>query len=640
MIRLSVISGPDAGKRAAFASGPVTIGRGEGNAFPLRDGLVSQRHGEVLLIDGAWHYRDLRSRHGSLVRLNDLTVNLHDRTDAQIIELPREAHVIVGESLVQVETRPSEAPVSVDTAPGIVQPDVGLLGDRVVTRHSDSVDAVTKRLSHRDPRLLSIFALSRQLNTVTDLDEILELIAETTFDAFPAANFFAVTRPGDGEMAPLLTSRRTDGDIEIDDEAVLSQSLLRRVYETRESMLFVRDGMSDNLTESIINARITACLAAPLVGQHQLLGVVQADTRGLGGLFGPDDLDLFTVLASYAAFAIERVNLNRSILEMFEGIVHMSVAAIDARDPATAGHSERVADLTLALAKRVHAQTEGPFASVHFDRDDFDAMRYTALLHDFGKIGVRESVLMKASRLSDETLHCVRERFAAARLAARETAWRAVVADAVAGAVDPARIPDEVDARAAATIRRLDEGLQLIEDWQPGRSMPDEIRARMVELSETMWADAHGVEHPLLTADELVHMTIPRGTLTDREWADMRAHVTYSYEFLARIPWSAPLERVPDWAWKHHEKLDGSGYPRGLTSTDIPLPVRILQIADIFDAMTAVDRSYRHASPIEATVRVLREEAASGQLDSALVELFVRDVLPTVKTRQLPTQSQ
>jgi HD-GYP domain-containing protein (c-di-GMP phosphodiesterase class II) len=114
----------------------------------------------------------------------------------------------------------------------------------------------------------------------------------------------------------------------------------------------------------------------------------------------------------------------------------------------------------------------------------------------------------------------------------------------------------------------------------------------------------------------------------------MRAHVTFSYEFLQRIPWSADLARVPDWAWKHHEKLDGSGYPRGIRAPDIPLPVRILQIADIFDAMTAVDRSYRDASPIEATVAVLRKEATTGQLDAALVELFVSTVVPQIEAER------
>lgn len=630
MIRLSVISGPDAGKRAAFATGPVSIGRGDGNAFGLRDGLVSQRHGEALLIDGAWHYRDLRSRHGTLVRLNDLTVNLHDRTEAQIIELPREAHVIVGESLVQVETRASQTAPKIDTVPGMGEAPPGPTSDRVVTRHSDSVDAVTRRLSLRDPRLLSIFALSRQLNTVTDLDAILELIAETTFDAFPAANFFAVTRPADDGMQPLLTRRREDGTPDVDDGAILSQSLLKRVYDTRESMLFVRDGMTHNLTDSIVNARITACLAAPLVGQHQLLGVVQADTRGLGGLFGPDDLDLFTVLASYAAFAIERVNLNRSILEMFEGIVHMSVAAIDARDPATAGHSERVASITLALARCVHDQTTGPFAAVQFDADDLEAMRYAALLHDFGKIGVRESVLMKASRLAPDVLERVRERFAAARLSARDAGWRDAVAQAASGAIDLDSIEAVARERSDAAIQRLDENLALVEAWQPGRPMPADVRARMDEIGRATWLDASGSTRTLLTADEIDHMQIPRGTLSDGEWADMRAHVTYSYEFLARIPWSDQLARVPEWAWKHHEKLDGSGYPRGLVADEIPLPVRILQVADVFDAMTAVDRSYRHASPVDATVRVLREEAAAGQLDSALVELFIDRVLPSI----------
>jgi 3',5'-cyclic-nucleotide phosphodiesterase len=647
MIRLTVISGPDAGKKASYRARQVTIGRGPNNDFALRDGLVSQNHGEIWLDTDHHVYRDLKSRHGTLLRLGDSTVNLHDRNEAAEVSIPEQVHLIVGETLIHVEARVDErSDVSSgisDLLDGHSHPDQSHPGgaERVVKRATESLDAVTKRLITRDPRLVSIFKLSRSLNTVTELDEILQLIVDTTFEAFPAANFFAISVPTETAnpeelMKPMLLRERGKGELSRG-ETLLSQSLLRQVYESQESVLFVRDATGIQPTESMINARITACMAAPLVGQRKLLGVMQADTRGMGGLFGPDDLDLFTVLASYTAFAIERVNLTRNIYEMFEGVVKLSVRAIDARDPTTSGHSERVADYTLRLAKLANRTATGRFRDVTFSREELTELRYAALLHDFGKIGVRESVLTKGSRLREEHLAVVRERFETARSNAHADAFRLALDRGAQLEWSIEAVRDFASRVARKRVEELNEAEQVLLDNQYGRRLAEPIVQRIRRIGEMTFSDSTGRVRQLLSAGELEDMLIPQGTLNRSEWIDMRSHARRSREFLCQIPWSDDLAQIPNIAGWHHEKLDGSGYPDGIAGDAIPVQVRILTISDIFDAMTAADRPYRKAASVERAMQVLVDEAHSGLLDSDLVSLFGEGVVPQlVREGRLP----
>ncbi|MCA9564051.1 MAG: FHA domain-containing protein, partial [Myxococcales bacterium] len=487
-VQLTVTSGPEAGKRAFFSTSLVTLGRAPDNDFVLQDGLISSHHGELVRRDDQFFYRDLRSRHGTRVKVNHVTVNLHDRGRIREIALPETAELMLGETLVSLEIktttweaaaapqrppRPRPRPEVQSNPPlaSIRQPSLNTLrpdrneefDDHILKRTHDSVDAVAKRLSQKDPRLVSIFRLSRELNSTAEMDELLNLISQTTFEAFPAANFFAISvreegSTGNQTMRPLI-SRERHVSRDSKNEPLLSHSLLEKVAESRESVLFVRDSAGRELTESIINARIMACMAAPLVGQNRLLGVMQADTRGLGGLFGPEDLDLFTVMASYAAFAIERIRLNKSIYEMFEGIVFASVSAIDSRDPTTAGHSERVADYTIDLAQEADRVGHGPLSLVRFSENDLTELRYAALLHDFGKIGVRESVLGKGTRLPAAGQREIHERFQQVKAIRAGEMRRSLLQDLA----QRHRPPDEaLLERLEADIRRVHKELDEI----------------------------------------------------------------------------------------------------------------------------------------------------------------------------------
>lgn len=622
MFRIQVISGPDAGKVAVVTGPVVRVGRGLANDFALTDAMVSQQHGELISTEaGVLRYRDLCSRHGTRVMHDAGGTTLHNRDTVTEVVVHAPLELGLGESLLRVEHEQGR-PRHVQSV-GSREVTVGMpgLAEPVYKRTNMDVDEVTRRLSREDPRLTALFALARNLHSVEAQDEVLEMLAQQTFQAFPAANFFAVSAPADAEdeaMEPLIT--RTRGPGEHDRPGLLSQSLLRTVYERREAVLFVRDELGLQPTQSIVNARITSSIAAPLVGRHKLLGVIQVDTRGVGGLFGPDDVDLFTVLAGYAAFALERIELTRNILDMFEAVVAMSVNATDARDPATAGHSARVAELTLRLAQRVDAATTGPFATASFDAQQLRELRYAALLHDVGKIAVRERVLMKPTRLHPEVCALVMQRLRTARLAAR--------LDATDGGPSP-----EAEATLHERIERIDRLEGLIHRYQPGIPMAPEDAEKLRALGAIVFRDADGVERTLLEPAELDDLLIPRGTLNTAEWEDMKAHVVHSESLLRTIPWGDGLRRVPDFAALHHEKLDGSGYPYGLSGDAIPLEVRMLTLADIHDALTSADRPYRPAGGKGWAMDVITQMAESGLLDRDLVDILRSEICPEQSNR-------
>lgn len=500
-------------------------------------------------------------------------------------------------------------------------------------------------LKQLDKRLNILFNLSNQLNQLTLLKDMLALIVNSTFEAFPGAKFFALYRtskevlrdsnaPVHTSLEKYMTRVRDKLDAE-STELILSQSLLEKVAEKKEAILFTRD-MHANPTVSIIEGEIWSCMCAPLIGQRSLLGVMLVDTRQQGALFTPQDLDLFSVLASNAAFALERTQLTEEIVNMFEGFVQASVSAIEARDPTTAGHSDRVASYTLSLAEAVNDIAVGKHHNTYFTKDELVELRYAALLHDFGKIGVSENVLNKACRINDERMGLIKQRFDAIKsdykLHLAEQWFQELKGDRKVP-TDEGWLQIEKEARSFADeLAEMAIWLEKIRKLE--RLSPKDLErikklgARKIPLGGTRMVS-------LLETDEVTNLSIERGTLNSKEWEEMRSHAALSESYLDFIPWSAELSRVPCIAGAHHEKLDGSGYPLGLSKEDLIPQIRILTIADIFDALTAWDRPYRKAIPHTKAVSILAEEAASGKLDRELVEIFSLKVVP--KLDEFPT---
>src|SRR5690606_21590339 len=442
--------------------------------------MVSRFHGVFeVTSENDYVYRDLGSLNGSYIRCGKENHTLHDRSRPQSVKLEGRSQVALGQTLIQVDRQLTTSneneriPSSVTTQAFEALPSTGTrlpagthadddsqMRESIVRRVTEAPENLAQRISTSSgDRIQILFRLARSLNALDRIDDIIDQVKDATFEMFPLANFFAIVVPpadGTGPMHPLYTSLR---DGRAGDDVILSQSLLNEVVNSRESMLYVRDnqGREQDLRKSIVMAQITACLAAPLIGQRKLIGVMQVDSRGRTGMFGNEDLDLFTVLSSSAAFAMERAALSRNIYGMFEAFVHASVAAIDARDPTTAGHSQRVADYTIMTAKSVNEASNSVFDDIEFSSVELTELRYAALLHDFGKIGVREQVLQKAARLHPGTFQAVLHRIDAARASARTSVFtefhHRLVAEARAPSAEDVQHIDAEVARRDAKLK-------------------------------------------------------------------------------------------------------------------------------------------------------------------------------------------
>ncbi len=629
IIHFNVVSGPDLGKQCRFDQDRITIGRDVNNDFMLSDGFVSNWHGELVREETGFVYYDLRSRHGSLVLINDVSINLHDSQHVRNVRVVDGSEIQVGSTLIRlniVAPSPSQRPRP-DTFPSNPS-------EKYITAAHRPVDEWTRGLGGTsDTRVDIFFRLAGQLNSLTRIEDILELIIEATFEAFPAANFFALSlmNPDQQSLSPFITRNRM-GARHVNSDDIISQSILQRVVETRESVLFVRDHIGAPVSESILEAEITACLCSPLVGQRSLLGVMQVDTRGShGSLFGRQDLELFSVLASNAAFALERAQLTEDIYRMFEGFVRASVTAIESRDPTTAGHSERVAGYTILLAECINNIFTGPTSTLSFSADELTELRYAALLHDFGKVGVRESVLTKAARLNDTEMQLIGNRFANFKNIHWRMRTEALLDSLQRDSRGP--MPSEMSAIKDSYerfSRDLDKDLRVLDELRKKRDLEPEELERIQAIGRRRVTGLFGQPMALLTDRELKDLSIARSNLNEEEWENMRSHAAKSQAFLEQIPWSAELKQIPCFAGAHHEKLNGTGYPQGLKGDEIAPQVRILTIADIFDALTASDRPYKRAMTHERACSLLIKEARQGLLDKDLVDVFVHRVVPSL----------
>lgn len=330
--------------------------------------------------------------------------------------------------------------------------------------------------------------------------------------------------------------------------------------------------------------------------------------------------DLLATLASQAGIALENALLYDEIRRIFDGFVRASVQAIEQRDPTTSGHSLRVSLLSCGLAEAIDRITSGPYKDVRFTRRDLKELEYASLLHDFGKIGVREEVLVKAKKLYPHQLASVRLRFDFVRKSL-EAEWLKKKLDAQgagAGGADLAKLDEEL----AARIEELEMAWRTVQEANEPTVLKEGDFTRIADLGKRTYHDACGHEKPLLTEDEVISLQVTKGSLHDREIDEIRSHVVHTFDFLSRIPWGKSFTRIPEIAGAHHEKLNGRGYPKGLASEAIPLPSKIMTIADIFDALTARDRPYKKAMPVERALAILGFEVKDGHVDGELVRVF------------------
>lgn len=381
-------------------------------------------------------------------------------------------------------------------------------------------------------------------------------------------------------------------------------------------------------------------LAVPMISaRNEVIGVIQLINKRAKGwiqLDLPSDFEDGVVpfddvsetyiyaLASQAGIALENMLLYGEVKTLFEGFVKAAVTAIESRDPTTSGHSERVAQLTVNLAMAVNDTDSGHFREVRFSRDDLIQIQYAGLLHDFGKVGVREHVLVKAKKLYEHERELILQRFQLIKRGYKIEGLESKVRYLMEASRDEAATRlAAIDAELGDRVAELDEIIRFILLSNEPTVLEHGAFERVSEIAARSWRDDDGRHQPYLTAGEVSCLQIRRGSLTEQERLEINSHVVHSAKFLRRIPWSRTLRDVPDIAGSHHEKLDGTGYPNALRGEQIPIPSRMMAISDIYDALTASDRPYKRAIPSERALDILADDVRRGQLDNALFDVFV-----------------
>ena len=334
------------------------------------------------------------------------------------------------------------------------------------------------------------------------------------------------------------------------------------------------------------------------------------------------DEELVTSLASQAAVAFENARLILDIKNLFNAFVDASVTAVESRDPTTSGHSKRVATLTVGLAEKVDTIELGPFREVRFTRDQLQEIRYASLLHDFGKVGVREKVLIKGKKLYVGEMLLIKQRFAYIKRTLEAEHMRAKVEQMMAGPAAPGLLT-EMDRAYDAQRDEIDGLLRMILQANEPTILEEESFRALMDLTSRSFADAEGSRQPYLTPNEVAALSIRKGSLSEKERREIESHVTHTFRFLSEIPWTGEFRRVPEIAYAHHEKLDGTGYPRRLKAAEIPIQSRMMAISDIFDALVAWDRPYKKAVPVERALSILRDESQTGKLDRQILDVFI-----------------
>lgn len=339
--------------------------------------------------------------------------------------------------------------------------------------------------------------------------------------------------------------------------------------------------------------------------------------------FTPRQQEIVLSLASQAAVAYENSQLYDDIHRLFEGFVRASVTAIETRDPATSGHSFRVANLTLALAEAVDRADTGQYAPVKFSRDQMREIRYASLLHDFGKVGVPEEVLIKAKKLYPAQTELIRQRFAFVRRTLENEVLQSKVKHLLEkGNKGFAALEKKLARRLGEQIRELDRFISVILAANEPSVLPEGDFSELLDIAGKKYPDLENREQPLLTEEEVRLLSIRQGSLDEDERLQIEAHVVHTVSFLEAIPWTNELRNIPEIARGHHEKLNGTGYPYKLSAPEIPLQTRMMTIADIFDALSAADRPYKKSVSVERALEILDLAVDDGELDPSLVALF------------------
>jgi len=361
--------------------------------------------------------------------------------------------------------------------------------------------------------------------------------------------------------------------------------------------------------------RSQSFLTCPMVNNEgRVIGVLQLinarDEHGTVIAFAPERQRIVEALASQAGIALDNQLLLAGQKKLLESFIELMASAIDAKSPYTGEHCKRVPVITKMLAQAACEVKEGPLAEFDLTPDEWYELHIAAWLHDCGKVITPVHVMDKATKLESirDGIVTLRERY--------EILKRDLEIAHLRGEFDAA----ERDRRVAA----LEEELAFLEATNVGGEfLPPEKQQRIRDIGKRSYR-RHGKEEPLLTADEVENLCISRGTLTEKERIVINGHMVQTIKMLEQLPFPRNLRRVPEYAGGHHEKRDGTGYPKGIFADEMSVPARIMVIADVFEALTSSDRPYKKPKTLSETMKIMGFLKRDNHLDPDLFDLFVQ----------------
>lgn len=361
-----------------------------------------------------------------------------------------------------------------------------------------------------------------------------------------------------------------------------------------------------------------------VIGVLQLINAIDTDTREIIA-FSKANQSLVESLASQAAVAMTNQNLIEGLKGLFEAFIEMMAEAVDKKSPYTGGHCRRVPELTMMLAQAAIDTTEGPLKDFTLNEKELYELKIAGWLHDCGKVTTPESVMDKPTKLSQifDRIEMIDQRFELLKKQAECEALKKQIAAMASGqAFDSA----QEDAALAAFKRQCDDDRDFIRKSNIGSEfMTPEDQQRIIAIAAKPLLDANGERTPLLSENEIYNLNIARGTLTKEEREIINHHIVVTIDMLDSLPYPKGLQRVPEYACGHHERMDGRGYPKGLTREQMSVPARVMGIADIFEALTSKDRPYKKAKTLTESLHILGKMKLDNHIDPDLFDIFVRE---------------
>ncbi|MDH5710217.1 MAG: GAF domain-containing protein [Gammaproteobacteria bacterium] len=374
--------------------------------------------------------------------------------------------------------------------------------------------------------------------------------------------------------------------------------------------------------------RTQSILTVPMKNHEgEIIGVLQLinskDHNGETDEFSSDERDLAESLASQAAVALTNNRLIEEQRELFEAFIKLIAGAIDEKSPYTGGHCRRLPDLTMMIADACDHADIGELNGFTMSEADRYELRIASWLHDCGKVTTPEYVVDKSTKLETiyDRVHTVDARFEVLKRDAKIKMLEQKL-ERLASGTDTSDLEQEYEER----IKQLDDDREFIRKSNVGGEfMSDELQQRVRDIARYRWVNTDGVEEDLLNENEVMNLTIAKGTLNDAEREVINNHIVMTIKMLNELPFPKHLVRVPEYAGGHHERMDGKGYPLGLTREQLSIPARMMGIADIFEALTSSDRPYKDAKKISECLRILGFMKQEGHIDPDIFDVFIRE---------------